>query len=590
MTDEKDTVKTEIVTDEHQEETVMISNKSIQELYQSRSISSSSSSGESEPPTLENDVKKTSANEPNFKTRKELIQFSIVIVGIIFAMFMMSLNSTVVAPAMSIIATDLNALEQQTWIATSYLVAVNSFQPLSGKFSDIFGRKTVFMFGIIFFFLGSLINALAKNINMLIAGRTIQGFGGGGVMSMAYILVTDVCPINLRPRFQSMLAVVYGIASVVGPLLGGAFVDHASWHWDFWLNVILAGVAFLIILFYLKESQDIKGTSFTDKLKRIDWLGSIFSIGFIVCLLLALNWGASYGWSSAHSIGPFVGAAVSLIGLIVSEGWIAKEPLLPGRVLLNPPVTMVYGYMLCLGLTFTGTLYFGPIYYQSVFGANSTESGLRLIPFMVCLIGGSVGCGILLQKYPNTKYYLVVGSACNLLGYGLFYTVNENSSWGQQAGYLAFCGFSFGLSQQNAILTVQSCVKAEDIAVATSSNNFFMMLASSVGIAIYQVLYQIFLLDEFKNLPVEVLATANQYGALRNFLYIREMPLEVQKPVIHAYSEALHNVFILPIAAAALGFIFTLFFKNVRYGVPLANGVARKSDVESVLDEKTESA
>ncbi|KAI7905453.1 major facilitator superfamily domain-containing protein [Cokeromyces recurvatus] len=507
-------------------------------------------------------------------------------------MFMMSLNSTVVAPAMSIIATDLNALEQQTWIATSYLVAVNSFQPLSGKFSDIFGRKAVFMFGIVFFFIGSLINALSKNISMLIAGRTIQGFGGGGVMSMAYILVTDVCPVNLRPRFQSMLAVVYGIASVVGPLLGGAFVDHASWHWDFWLNVILAAIAFIIIFFYLNETQNTKETSLKDKIKRIDWLGSVFSIGFIVCLLLALNWGASYGWSDAHSIGPFVGAGVSLIGLIISEGWLAKEPLLPAKVLLNPPVTMVYGYMLTLGLTFTGTLYFGPIYFQSVFGANSTESGLRLIPFMVCLIGGSVGCSILLRKFPSTKYYLIIGSACNLLGYGLFYTVNESSTWGQQAGYLAFCGFSFGLSQQNAILTVQSCVELKDIAVATSSNNFFMMLASSVGIAIYQVLYKTFLTDEFAKLPLEVLAIANKYGALRNFLYIREMPLEIQKPVIHAYSQALHKVFILPIAAAGVGFILTLFFKNVRYGESLGSGGdaknSAKNDVESAFDKKAE--
>lgn len=149
---------------------------------------------------------------------------------------------------------------------------------------------------------------------MLIAGRTIQGFGGGGVMSMTYIIVTEVTPLALRPRFQSLLAVVYGIASVVGPLIGnkkirmpplnidfdltfigGAFVDHVSWHWDFWLNVILAAVSFVIILVFLKPPQNDRKTSFTDKLKRIDWLGTLFATGFIVCLLLALSWGSSYG-------------------------------------------------------------------------------------------------------------------------------------------------------------------------------------------------------------------------------------------------------------------------------------------------------
>lgn len=237
--------------------------------------------------------------------------------------------------------------------------------------------------------------------------------------------------------------------------------------------------------------------------------------------------------------------------------------------------------MLCLGLTFIGTLYFGPVYYQAVFGANSTQSGLRLIPFMVCLIGGSVGGGILIRKYPNTKYYVVIGAACNLLGYGLFYTVNENSTWGQQAGYLAFCGLAFGLSQQNTILTVQSSVELRDMAVATSTNNFSLMLASSVGIAIYQTLYSVFLKKEFAKLSVEVLGQAAKGGALTNYLYIRQLPLEIQQPVIHAYSEALHKVFILPIAAAALGFVLSLFFKNVKYGV-----VADKLDEEVALEEE----
>ncbi|KAI8079563.1 major facilitator superfamily-domain-containing protein [Gilbertella persicaria] len=520
--------------------------------------------------------------QKNFASTKELVRFTIVMIGIVIAMFMMSLNSTVVAPAMSAIATELNGLSSQTWIATAYLVAINAFQPLSGKFSDIFGRKSVYLFGIFFFFAGSLINALSTNISMLIAGRTIQGFGGGGVMSMTYIIVSEVSPIPLRPRFQSMLSVVYGIANVAGPLIGGGFVDHVSWHWDFWLNVILAAVAFIVIFFYLNETQSSAESSFIDKLKRIDWLGTLFSIGFIVCLLLALNWGSSYGWSSAHSIGPFVAAGVSFIALIICEGWVAKEPLLPARVILNPACTVIYGYMMTLGLTFIGTLYFGPIYYQAVFAADSTSSGLRLIPFMVCLIAGSVGCGFLLRKFPRTKFYLILGSACNLLGYGLFYTVNEGSNWGQQAGYLAFSGFAFGISQQNCILSVQSSVERRDIAVATSSNNFFMMLASSIGIVIYQTMYQALLKSQFVKLPTDVLAVANEYGALKNYLFIKNLPVDVKPYVVHAYSEAIHTVFLLPIAAAAIGFILTLFCRDVRYGV----SQPQERDEEVAVNEK----
>lgn len=363
--------------------------------------------------------------------------------------------------------------------------------------------------------------------------------------------------------------------------LGGAFVDHASWHWDFWLNVILSAIAFVIMVFFLHDPKDNEQTSFLSKIKRVDWLGTLFSSSFIVCLLLALNWGNSYGWSSAHSIGPFVAAGVSLIALIYVEGYVATDPLLPASVMLNPDVIIVYSYMFCLGLTFIGTLYFGPVLFQSVFGANSSESGIRLIPFMVCLIAGSLGGGFMIRSFPRVKIYLIVGAACNVLGYGLFYTVNENSSWGQQAGYLAFCGFAFGLSQQNAILTVQSSVDKKDMAIATSSNNFFMMLASAIGIAVYQTMYGSLLKEEFAKLPLDILAKANSYGSLKNFLFIRNMPLEIQVPVIHAYYDALHKVFVLPIAVAAVGFILSLFLKDVRYGVS-----DPKQDIELCLDEE----
>jgi hypothetical protein len=221
---------------------------------------------------------------------------------------------------------------------------------------------------------------------------------------------------------------------------------------------------------------------------------------------------------------------------------------------------------MCLGFGFIGTLYFGPIYFQAVFGANSTESGVRLIPYMVCLIIGSALSSSLIEKIPNVKYYMVIGAASNVLGFGLFYTVNEYSSWGQQACFFMFCGLAFGLTQQNSILMVQSIVDVKDMAIATSSTNFFLLFASSIGIAIYEALYSVFLKAQFTHLSPDVLVQAQKAGALSNYLYIRQLPVEVQTPLIHAYSIALHNIFILPIAVSGLGVIFTLFFRNVRYG------------------------
>ncbi|KAL0095764.1 major facilitator superfamily domain-containing protein [Phycomyces blakesleeanus] len=512
-------------------------------------------------------------------------------------MFMVSLNSTIVAPAMNIIAADLDGLSSQTWIATAYMVAFNASQPLAAKFSDIFGRKPVILFGGVLFFIGSIVNALAKNMNTLIPGRTVQGFGGGCVMAMAYIIVTDMGPVEMRPRLQASLAVIYGLASVVGPLIGGAFVDKLNWHWDFWLNVILSAISMIIIFFLLSESTKVENSSFIQKMKRIDWFGSLFTTSFICCLLLALNWGPVYGWGDAHSIGPFVAAGVSLILLVGVEGFYAAEPIMPGRVVLNPAVAILYLCVACLGVGFIGTLYFGPVLFQAVFGASSTASGIRLIPYMALLIVASVGGSIAIAKFPYPKFYIVLGAAFNVLGYGLFYTIKEHDSWGKQAGYLTLCGFAFGLSQQNIIISVQALVEKRDMAVATSLNNFFLMLASSVGVAVYQTLLKRFLTSEFAKVAPEILGIAVKFDALANYLAIRDMPVEAQAPIIHAYWAALNKVFILPMGAGAVGFICSLLVRNYRFGAPtsqadnenfaeLASAKNRDSITESGPSEK----
>ncbi|KAG2222063.1 hypothetical protein INT45_007949, partial [Circinella minor] len=523
----------------------------------------------------------TEDQEP--KKKFSMIRRSILIFGIILAMFMISLNTTVIAPAMSIITTDLtNNISLQTWIATAYLLAFNISMPLSGKFSDIFGRKPILVFGVFIFFIGSLINALTPNMQGLIAGRTVQGLGGGCVMTIAYVLVPDLAPLHLRPRFQSGLTVIYGLASVVGTLIGGVFVQKLSWRWDFWLNLILGGVALLIIIVLLEEPTVIQKTSFTSKLKRIDYLGTLFVIFFVGCLLIALNFGQSYGWSNPHSFGPFIGAGISLIGLIIVEGWVAAEPLLPPEIILNPAITIFYFYIICIGLGFIATLYYGPILFQSVFGADSTESGIHLVPYMGCLIVASVGSGFALPHFPYMKFYLMLASICNIIGFGLFRLVNENSSWAQQSCYFMLCGFAFGLSQQNTIMGVQTVADKKLIAVATSLTNFFMMLSCSVGVAICQTLYGLFLSHELSLVDPEILSVAHQYGADTNYLYLKNMPDETQPPMIHAYMQALRNVFYMPLVAAAVGVICALGAKNTRFGGSKKNNSGNPKDINEL--------
>ncbi|KAI8142506.1 major facilitator superfamily domain-containing protein [Fennellomyces sp. T-0311] len=511
------------------------------------------------------------------KTRVEIIRFFTLIAALGLSTFIVALNSTVVAPALSIIATELEALEKQTWIATAYMVALNTSQPLAGKFSDIFGRKPIYLFGQVFLLVGSIVSATTPSIEGLIAGRTVQGFGAGSIMSMAFIIITDIAPLYWRPRVQSVLVVLFGLASVVGPLIGGAFVDQVSWRWDFWLTTILNGVAILIILFVFRETVALQRQSMMDKIKRIDFLGALFSVGFVTCLLLALNWGPPYGWNDKHVIASFVACGVALIALIFVEGWVAKEPLMPPEVMLDPKVFIIYFYMVLLGFGFIGTMFFGPILFQTVFGASSIESSVRLIPFMVCLMAGSISSSIFMRYFPYVKFYILTGAAASTLGYGLFQLVDENSSWGMQAGLLTFSGLAVGLSQQNCVLGVQAAAKQKYMAVATSLTNFFMLLGSAMGVAIYQVLFITFAKNELGLVDPRILMVAKQYGALDNYLYVYRVPSESRGPIVHAYMEALSKVFLLPVCAGGASIICSLLMRNVRYGAPEGKVLPRKA-------------
>ncbi|KAI8147544.1 major facilitator superfamily domain-containing protein [Fennellomyces sp. T-0311] len=510
-------------------------------------------------------------NTPDQKPKKTLLASVVRVIllfNILISTFMVSLNATVIAPAMSSIATSLDAIEEQTWIATAFVVALNTLQPIAGKFSDIFGRKPLLLFGQLFFLLGSLISSVSPTINGLIAGRVVQGLGSGAVLAMVFVIVVDIAPPEWRPRMQAMLMMIYGVASVVGPLIGGAFVDRLTWRWIFRLNMILAGTTFIITFLLFKESSIVRKESMWTKIKRIDFLGTFFVASLVTNILLAIGWGPRYGWKDAHSIGPFVAAAVSLVLLIASEGWISAEPLMPPSVITSVKVFPIYLYMGTLGLSFIGILFFGPILYQAVFAASSTASGIRLIPYMACLILASFISGLSVRVFPYLKFYIVLGSAFNVLGLGLFQLVNEDSNWGIQAGLLTFSGLAVGFSQQNCLLSVQMVVEKQHLAVATVLTNVFMFFASSIGIGVYQALMTTFLVAQLRGVDPQILAIAQQYGALKNHLLVRTMPEEAQGPIIHAYMNALRNMFIIPLVAASIGLIAAVCFRNVRYSAP----------------------
>ncbi|CDH60525.1 family drug resistance transporter [Lichtheimia corymbifera JMRC:FSU:9682] len=513
------------------------------------------------------------------------VQRGFVYIGLFMGIFAIIVQSSIVAPAMSKIATEMHDIGNQTWVAVAYFLGLNCAQAIAGKFVDIFGRKPIMLFGQSFFSIGSLICALAPTMNGLIAGRAISGFGGGSVISLAFVIAADITPLEHRPRINSALSMVYGLAAMTGPLMGGAFVDQVTYRWDFWLNLILGCTSLIIMAVFFKESNTTltRDEPLLAKIKRIDGLGVILSAGTITCILCALNWGPMHGWGDGHTIGAFVATGVSLLALIIVEMKVAKEPIFPPQLLKNPKVSMLYLYMWCLGFGFVGIMFFGPITYQSVFGSGSTMSSVRLIPYFGALIIGALTCGQLLQWFPYPKVYMIIAGTFVTLGFSLFQLTNENSNWGHQACFFILSGFGFGFSQQNVILTVQSIAGKQYLAIATALVNFFLLLASPMGLAIYEAVFTAFRYAQFEGLPSDVLEVAQEYNALENYLYIRNVPAEYQPPLVHAYMQAVRNVFIFPAVAGGIILIVALISPNVRLGGPPPTTTAKgiKKDIEA---------
>ncbi|OAD69137.1 hypothetical protein PHYBLDRAFT_39748 [Phycomyces blakesleeanus NRRL 1555(-)] len=487
----------------------------------------------------------------------------------VLSTFLMILNGTIISPAMTKIATDLDGVDSQAWIASAFLVGACASQPTyTFVFYLIIKRRVVLGFGALSFMIGCLVCALSHTINMLIAGRTIQGAGGGCLLSMSFIIVADIASVEVRPRIQALLGISYGIGSVSGPIIGGALVDYVTWRWDFWLGFILSSIIFVVAVFFFKEPANVSRDSVLSKLKRVDWIGVVLAMGAICCILIALSFGSILGWTDPHAYGAFTACGIALILLFIVETKFAAEPLLPKSIFSNFHAVVVFFFMLCVGAQFVANMFISPMLFQALYGVDAISSGIRLVPYMVCLIFGAIGTTAALKFFPFTKFFLVLGAASAVIGYGLFLTVNENSSWGAQAGYLGFCGFALGISQTNGLVNVQSVVAEKDVAITTAMFNFFMFMGAAIGVSIYQVLIRTFVVHNVADVPLEYLYVANKFGALKNYLFIRNMPVEYQGPIIHVYARAMHSVFIIPLGVAAVGFILSLFIKNVRFGQP----------------------
>ncbi|MDT5412492.1 MAG: hypothetical protein QOG14_4712 [Mycobacterium sp.] len=480
-----------------------------------------------------------------------------VFLAIVLGMLMAALDQTIVATALPTIVADLGEAGHQSWVVTSYLLASTIITALVGRLGDLFGRKTIFQAAVTLFVAGSVLCGLSQSMAMLVGARALQGIGGGAITVTATALIGEVIPLRDRGRYQGALGAVFGVTTVIGPLLGGYFTDHLSWRWAFWVNVPVSIVVFFV------AAAAIPSLAKRGK-PAIDYAGILFVGLGATGLTLATSWGGTtYPWSSPTIIGLFAASAVAL-GIFV---WVESRssgpesaPILPTRLFANPVFTVCCALSFVVGFAMLGALTFLPTYMQFVDGVSATTSGLRTLPMVAGMLLTSMGSGVLVGRTGRYKIFPVAGTAVMALAFFLMSRMDPSTSALLQSVYLFILGAGIGSCMQVLVLIVQNTSSFEDLGVATSGVTFFRTIGSSFGAAIFGSLFTNFL---HSRIGAALAASGAPPAAANSPEALHRLPRAVAAPIVSAYAASLTQVFLWAVPVALVGFTLALFLREV---------------------------
>jgi EmrB/QacA subfamily drug resistance transporter len=496
--------------------------------------------------------------------REILIVFS----GLMLAMFLAALDQTVVSTALTTIVSDLKGSTHLSWVVTAYLLTSTAATPLYGKIGDLYGRKKIFLFAITLFLIGSALCGAAQNMDELIGFRALQGVGAGGLFSLSLAIVGDIVPPADRGRYQGLFGAIFGLSSVIGPLIGGVFTEHASWRWVFYVNLPVGLIALVVV------SSVLHLPKFRTE-HRIDFLGAFALTASVTTLLLASVWGGGhpsktiqtpqgsftspftgYAWGSGMIIGLIV-AAVVLLGLFLWQENRHAEPILPLVLFKDRIFSVSVALSFLAGGAMFGAIIFLPQFQQIVRGYSPTKSGLLMIPMTIGVVAGAVGSGRLISKLGRYRMFPIVGTAITTLGFVLMSLITISISQVVLSVYMFIVGLGIGLFMQVTTLAVQNSVDFKYMGAATSATTFFRTLGGSFGTAIFGSILNNrlrFTLPQY--LSQDQIARVN-LDQLQHSLIVR-YGSEISTGVFHAYSKAVHVVFLWAVPVMVIAFLLSL--------------------------------
>lgn len=486
------------------------------------------------------------------------------------ASLLSALDVSIISTAMPSILEDLGSSDAYIWIANAYFLTMTAFQPLYGQTANIFGRRSLTLLAVLLFLVGSAISGSAPNLGALIAGRAIQGIGGGGINILIEIIVADLVPLRERPKFISYIFIGYTVAVILGPVIGGLLAQNVSWRWVFYINLPISGVAFILLALVLqvRYTKD----SARNSLKRIDLGGNALLITSVVAVLIALTWGGDkYSWASWHVLVPLVLGLLGITAfLIVESTTLIPEPTMPLRLFANRTSLCGYALTFIHGMLVYWASYFLPVYFQAVKGTGAIMSGVDILPLAAVSMPFAILAAVFVTKSGHYREWFFAGMGLLSVGYGLLSRLDEGSSTAYWAGVQCICAAGLGVLTTTTLPAIQAPLREVDQAITTATWGFVRSFGGIWGVAIPAAVFNSrvnYLVSSVDNKSVQAaLRNGGAYAlaAVGGNAGSKTWGPETQHQVNNIYVESLRRCWQVAIGFSLLGFIVSFFVKNLQ--------------------------